>query len=82
MAQRCVQGRAVMVDLHAHFGDERVAVGFEQLMAVLDADRVVIEPGDMVCLHTGFADRLLEMRRNPESKDMAAELLHGYGLDP
>ena len=67
MAQRCVQGRAVMVDLHAHFGDSRIAVGFEQLMAVLDADRVVVEQGDMVCLHTGFADRLLEMRRNPDA---------------
>jgi glycosyltransferase involved in cell wall biosynthesis len=26
--------------------------------------------------------RYYEMRRNPESRDMAAELLHGYGLDP
>lgn len=67
MAQRCVQGRAVMIDLHARFGDERVAVGFEQLMAVLDADQVVVEPGDMVCLHTGFADRLLEMRGKPDA---------------
>ena len=26
--------------------------------------------------------RYYEMQRNPESRDMAAELLHGYGLDP
>lgn len=26
--------------------------------------------------------RYYEMRRNPESRDMAAQLLHGYGLDP
>ncbi|HEY5754932.1 MAG TPA: glycosyltransferase [Steroidobacter sp.] len=26
--------------------------------------------------------RYYEMRQNPESRDMAAELLHGYGLDP
>lgn len=26
--------------------------------------------------------RYYEMRRNPASRDMAAELLHGYGLDP
>ena len=32
-----------------------MAVGYDQLMAVLDADRVVVEQGDMVCLHTGFA---------------------------
>ena len=62
MAERCVQGRAVMIDLRAHFGDERIVVGHEQLMRVLEADRVEIETGDMVCLHTGFADRLLAMR--------------------
>jgi hypothetical protein len=67
MAQRCVQGRAVLIDLRAHFGDERVAVGYEQLMTVLAADKVVVEPGDMVCLHTGFADRLLEMGGKPEA---------------
>ena len=67
MAQRCVQGRAVMIDLRAHFGDERVAVGYEQLMEVLAADKVVVEPGDMVCLHTGFSDRLLEMGRKPDA---------------
>jgi len=67
MAQRCVQGRAVMIDLHARFGDERAVVGYEQLMAVLDADGVVVEPGDMVCLHTGFADRLLEMQGKPDA---------------
>ena len=67
MAQRCVQGRAVMIDLRAHFGDERVAVGYEQLMEVLAADKVVVEPGDMVCLHTGFSDRLLGMGRKPDA---------------
>jgi hypothetical protein len=82
MAQRCVQGRAVMVDLHAHFGDQRVAVGFEQLMGVLDADRVVIEPGDMVCLHTGFADRLLEMRRQPDAEALDRLCAVLDGRDP
>ena len=66
MAERCVQGRAVMIDLRAHFGDERQAIGYEQLMRVLDADGVVVETGDMVCLHTGFADRLLQMGGNPD----------------
>ena len=70
MAERCVQGRAVMIDLRAHFGDARVNVGYDELMGVLAADRVVVEPGDMVCLHTGFADRLLEMGRKPEPDAM------------
>ena len=66
MAERCVQGRAVMIDLRAHFGDERKAIGYDALMRVLEADRVVVETGDMVCLHTGFADRLLAMNRQPD----------------
>ena len=57
MAERCVQGRGVMVDLQAHVGAGRVAVGYDTLMRVLDADRITVETGDMVCLHTGFARR-------------------------
>jgi kynurenine formamidase len=43
-----------------------VAVGYDHLMRVLEADQVVIETGDMVCLHTGFAQMLLEMNRQPD----------------
>ncbi|KGC34349.1 hypothetical protein DO73_2536 [Burkholderia pseudomallei] len=42
-----------------HYGDARRKVGYEALMRVLDADRVEVERGDMVCVHTGFAERLL-----------------------
>jgi len=61
-----VQGRAVMIDLHAHLGRERVRVGYDLLMDILDKDRVVVEPGDMVCLHTGFAQMLLGMNKQPD----------------
>jgi hypothetical protein len=67
MAERCVQGRAVMIDLHAHFGDARVEVGYDKLMRVLEADGVAVEGGDMVCLHTGFAQRVLDMNRQPDA---------------
>ncbi len=66
MAESCVQGRGVMVDLEAHFGLEGKAVGYDDLMAVMDADGVVVEEGDMVCFHSGFARRLLEMERSPD----------------
>ena len=59
MAGHGVQGRAVMIDLRHHFGDEHRYVGFDDLKTVMRADNVEIEAGDMVCLHTGFADRLL-----------------------
>ncbi|HWS76054.1 MAG TPA: cyclase family protein [Quisquiliibacterium sp.] len=68
MACQGVQGRGVMIDLRAHFGDERVAVGYDALMRVLDADRVAVETGDLVCLHTGFAQVLLDMGGRPDAQ--------------
>ncbi len=56
MARTGVQGRGVMIDLRAHLGDARTLVGYDTLMRVLEADGVAVEPGDIVCLHTGFAD--------------------------
>lgn len=78
LAEHGVQGRGVMVDLEYHFGRTRQAIGYDALMRVLEADRVDIEPGDMVCLHTGYADTLLAMNRKPD-----VERLHqtGSGLD-
>jgi hypothetical protein len=78
LAEHGAQGRGVMIDLHAHFGRERKAVGFEELMRVLEKDDVQVEKGDMVCLYTGFADVLLEMKKQPDPR-----LLHGTctGLD-
>ncbi|WP_116141725.1 cyclase family protein [Trinickia diaoshuihuensis] len=59
MAQTGVQGRGVMVDLRRRFGDERRKIGYDDWMRTLDADGVQVERGDIVCIHTGFADRLL-----------------------
>src|SRR5262245_61556749 len=60
MAAACVQGRAVLIDLHAHFGRERKLVGYDDMMRVCEKDRVTVEQGDMVCLHTGFGAALVE----------------------
>ncbi|WP_175734199.1 cyclase family protein [Burkholderia ambifaria] len=59
MARTGVQGRGVMVDLRRHFGDARRKIGFDDWMAVLRADGVRVELGDIVCVHTGFAELLL-----------------------
>jgi len=67
MAERCVQGRGVMIDLHANLGPGRTVVGYDALMRVLDADRVEVETGDMVCLHTGFAQALIAMGGQPDA---------------
>jgi len=66
MAARCVQGRAVMVDIDAHLGRSGMVVGHDTLMRIIAADGVVVEPGDMVCLHTGFAGLVLEMQGRPD----------------
>ncbi|MBI3373278.1 MAG: cyclase family protein [Betaproteobacteria bacterium] len=78
LAEHGAQGRGVMIDLHHHFGRERKAVNFDELMRVLDADAVKIEKGDMVCLYTGFADVILELNKKPDP-----QLLHNTcgGLD-
>jgi Putative cyclase len=66
MAVQGVQGRGVMVDLHAHFGRDRKLVGYDDLMKVLEDDNVQVEQGDLVCLHTGFGALLLEMGKHPD----------------
>jgi hypothetical protein len=78
LAEHGVQGRGVMIDLHAHFGRERRAVGYDDLMRVLEKDRVAVEKGDLVCLHTNFAELLLELKKTPDPR-----LVHGTcsGLD-
>lgn len=78
LAEHGAQGRGVMIDLHAHYGRKRHAVGYDDLMRIMEVDKVAVERGDFVCLHTGFAELILELRKNP-----SAELLHGSctGLD-
>jgi hypothetical protein len=59
MAAGCLQGRGVLVDLHAHFRDEPLAIGYDDLARVLDEDDVVVESGDILLLHTGLAGSLM-----------------------
>jgi kynurenine formamidase len=72
IAASCVQGRGVMIDLEAHFGRSGRIVGYEDLMGVLAKDKVVIEKGDFVCIRTGFAEALLEMKKQPDPKVLFA----------
>lgn len=71
MARTGVQGRGVMVDLHAHLGNDRTLVGYETLLRVMDTDGVQVEPGDILCLHTGFAEVVLGMCREPDPATLA-----------
>ncbi|MSO54511.1 MAG: cyclase family protein [Rhodospirillales bacterium] len=81
MARACVQGRGVMIDLFHHFGRARRIVGYDDVMKVMDADAVTVEPGDMVCIHTGQADALLALNRNPDTETLEHAFCHLDGLD-
>jgi Putative cyclase len=71
----------VMIDLYAHFGRSRALVGYDELMRVLKADGVVVERGDLVCLHTGFAQMLLEMDRKPDAHTLESSCAVLNGRD-
>lgn len=66
-----VQGRGVLVDLEARYGRERALVGYDELMSALQAQGVTVEAGDFLCLYTGFADLILEMRKKPDGDVLA-----------
>jgi len=70
MAFRGMQGRGVLVDLAHHFGREWRGVDMATLQEIMAEDNVVVEPGDMLLLHTGFATRLLEWNRNPDPRKL------------
>ncbi len=70
LAEHGAQGRGVLIDLHHHFQRKRHPVRFEELEAILRSDKVEIEKGDMVCIHTGFADFLLEGKKQLDAKSV------------
>lgn len=78
-----VQGRGVMVNLSRRFGARRVLVDGPLLRSILAGDGITIEPGDILCLYTGFADRVLEMDRKPDAEKLAKScaVLDGHCSD-
>ncbi|HET9576692.1 MAG TPA: cyclase family protein [Usitatibacter sp.] len=76
-AARPIQGRGVMIDLAHHFGRESRNVGYADLRQVLSRDRIEVRPGDILCIHTGFAAEILAMNRQVDrerAKRMCAAL--------
>ena len=66
MAFHGVQGRGVLVDLAHHLGHDWRGVDRTTLEEIMAVDNVVVEPGDMLVLHTGFATKILEWDRTPD----------------
>jgi hypothetical protein len=61
-----VQGRGLLVDLHRIYGRKRAFVGYDDLMRALDGQKVGVEPGDFLCLYTGYGDLIMEMNKQPD----------------
>jgi kynurenine formamidase len=68
MAYQGVQGRGVLVDLAHHLGHDWTSVDLKTLREIMAADNVVVEPGDMLLLHTGFATEILAMNKAPDPR--------------
>ena len=82
MAETCVQGRAVMIDLHAIHGDAHLDVDFATLSEAMTAQNVTVEPGDMVCFHTGFGKKIMEMVGKPDKAVLHGSCAALEGRDP
>ncbi|UCI31829.1 cyclase family protein [Mesorhizobium sp. B4-1-4] len=68
LAETGMQGRGILVDLAKIYGTARKWVGYDDLMRALQDQTVEVEPGDMLCLHTGFAQLLIDMKGTPDPK--------------
>lgn len=66
MAFHGMQGRGVLIDLAHHLGHDWRGVDRKTLEEIMAADRVIVEPGDIVLLHTGFATKVLAWNREPD----------------
>lgn len=79
-AEHGIQGRGVMVDLSDLKPGERT-VTHATLMNAMTAQEVEVEEGDILCLHTGYARRVLEMNRNPDPAILDAQYARLDGRD-
>lgn len=82
MAQTGVQGRAVMIDLRHHFGDGRTLVTYEMLEKVMRDDKVSVQKGDILCIHTGLGQLIRDVNERGGKLDnsikTACSVLDGY----
>lgn len=80
MAAHGVQGRGVLVDLFSEFGEfPRKEVGYDELMRIIEKDKVVIEEGDILCIWTGLDQMIMRMKGQPDNSiNHACAVLDGF----
>lgn len=77
-----LQGRGVLVDIEAHLGPGRTIVTFAVLQQILEADAIDVREGDILCLHTGFAQALVEFGGEPDAEALRQRGAELDGRDP
>jgi kynurenine formamidase len=76
-----LQTAGVLVDLHAIHGDAPARIGYDDLMHALDAQRAEVRPADVLCLHTGYAQALLDMKKAVDRRFLASHFAALDGRD-
>ena len=82
MATTGVQTRGTLVNLFAEYGTRRLSVGYDDLMRVIDKQKVEVARGDILCFYTGFDTLLLDMRRQPDAEVLHHQCTGLNGADP
>jgi kynurenine formamidase len=82
MATACIAGRGVMVDLHRAFGTAKTYVTHEMLRHVMRDQGVTVKKGDILALHTGFGQLILDMHGNPDRETLHNSCAGLDGSDP
>jgi kynurenine formamidase len=80
IAEHGVQGRGVLLDLTGLSGDE-LLVTRATLERKMKEQSVAVEAGDILCLHTGFAQMLLDMKHDPDPDVLDAHCARLDGRD-
>jgi kynurenine formamidase len=80
MAKHGVQGRGVMIDLFSTYGEfPRKEVGYDDLMRIMERDKVEVEQGDILCIWTGLDQMIMRMAGDPDdSITKACAVLDGF----
>jgi kynurenine formamidase len=60
LAKAAVQGRGVMINAFSTYGRERVRLGYDEIMRLMEKQGAEVRTGDILCLYTGLADYILE----------------------
>ena len=84
MAAHGVQGRAVLIDVAYHLNntEEWTAVPMKTVREIMAANEVEVRPGNMVILHTGFTQKILDWDKNPDASRIQAMYPYLDGEDP